>query len=96
MAKQWEVEHDGIFYWGGSGKDCLRAAWLQATLAAYARHRGLECGSFFSDLEKFYENVEHGMLVSEASQDRLPIAAALRPAWPLRPAASDHLQRLLL
>ena len=65
MAKQWEVEHDELFFWGGAGKDCQRAAWLQATLAAYARYRGLQCAAFFSDLAKFYENVEHCMLVRE-------------------------------
>jgi hypothetical protein len=72
MAKQWEAEHDGMFFWGGTGKDCMRAAWLQATLAAFARHRGLECGSFFSDLEKFYEKVEHRMLAEEAVATGFP------------------------
>ena len=57
---------------GPQWRYCNRGGWLQATLVAFAKYKGLEVASFFSDLAKFYEQVEHEILAREGSEVGFP------------------------
>ena len=36
------MENDQQHIWGATGRDCHRAAWLQAVLRAYGRHKDVD------------------------------------------------------
>eukprot|EP00959_Pyramimonas_sp_CCMP1952_P127236 2661550-Pyramimonas_sp.AAC.1 len=66
VARSWELDHSADFFWGARDKECDRAGWQHAMLNEFARIQNFEAGTWFGDLDKFYERVGPAILFEEA------------------------------
>ena len=67
VAAEWESQSDALFFWGTTGKACDKAAYVHAVLTSEARATmQASAASLFLDIRKFFDNVDHGVLLREA------------------------------
>eukprot|EP00972_Heterocapsa_arctica_P005770 852636-Heterocapsa_arctica.AAC.1 len=72
LARTWEKANDEVFFWGGTGKPCDRAAWTHNLLAGYGKYANLEVATLFADIEKFYDHVSQKSLQEEGTEVGFP------------------------
>ena len=65
--------NDEDFFWGTKGRSCESAAFLHNLVASWARSKGLDVCTVALDVAKFFENISHKDVVSEARATGFPI-----------------------
>ena len=76
MVRAWErkPEVDRDYWWGGVGKSAERCAWGHAALEEFSQFAGVASATAAAELSKFYEHIEHQLLIDEAVASGYPLA----------------------
>ncbi len=73
LADAWEERNDRGYFASGSGRSPIDAVWCQAWRAEAAiGDRGTAAAAVLTDLEKFYEHIDHDVLMDKASRHGFP------------------------
>ena len=69
-----QCEFQSIFspFWGTTGQSCDLAGWMHQALHSNAEAKGWAIATLFTDLSKFYEHIDHGILKAEADDCGFP------------------------
>ncbi len=74
IADRWEVEHDRPFFAAGANRSAVDAVWRQSLRAeAATAETGATAAAILTDLEKFFEHVNHDLLLERAAKHGLPV-----------------------
>ncbi len=72
-ADDWERRHERKYFASGSGRSPIDAVWRQAWRAEAAQHEtGMVAAAVLADLEKFYEHMDHDVLIERARSHGFP------------------------
>ncbi len=73
LANEWERLHDRDYFASGADRSTADAVWLQAAAAeAEVAAQGTAAAAVLTDLEKFFEYVDHQLLYDRAVRAGLP------------------------
>ncbi len=72
-AQEWEEAHDRPFFACGADRSAIDVVWRQAMRAEAAVASDLHAAAITSDLRKFYEAVDHELLVERAARHGFPL-----------------------
>jgi hypothetical protein len=74
IADKWEAQHDRPYFAAGTNRSAIDAVWRQALRAeAATAEQGATAAAVLTDLEKFFENIDHELLLERAEKHGLPL-----------------------
>jgi hypothetical protein len=72
-AQAWEDDHDRPYFACGADRGAVDVVWRQAMRAEVAVAADQQAAAITSDLKKFYEALDHGLLLERAARHGFPM-----------------------